>query len=123
MVGEGRPPDEAAGHRESGLRYGTETWRTFIWQTHTADTHRPLNAKPLQFTQKLAQHKQTIRERNFTIAEAHNLLDTLTRNNRETELKLSASRQQAFRLQQQAKEQERSCGRLKDEVSSAARAG
>lgn len=47
MVGERRPPDEAAGYRESDLRYGTEMWCTFIWpahtHTHTADTHRPLN--------------------------------------------------------------------------------
>lgn len=69
--------------------------------------------------QKLAQHRQTIRERNFTIEEAKHLLDTLSKNNRETELSLSKTRRQAFRLQQDVKEQEKNCGRLKDEVRAA----
>lgn len=68
------------------------------------------------FEQKLAQHRQTIRERNFTLAEAKHLLDTLSKNNRETELSLSKTRRQAFRLQQDVKEQEKKCSRLKDEV-------
>lgn len=69
--------------------------------------------------QKLAQHRQTIRERNFTIAEAKHLLDTLSKNNRETELSLSKARRRAFRLQQDVKEREKSCSRLKDEVRAA----
>lgn len=69
--------------------------------------------------QKLAQHRQTIRERNFTIAEAKHLLDTLSKNNRETELSLSKARRRAFRLQQDVKEREKNCSRLKDEVRAA----
>lgn len=68
------------------------------------------------FEQKLAQHRQSIRERNFTIEETQHLLDTLSKNNRETELSLSKTGRQAFRLQQDVKEQEKSCSRLKDEV-------
>lgn len=53
------------------------------------------------------------------MAEAKHLLDTLSKNNRETELSLSKARRRAFRLQQDAKEQEKSCSRLKDEVRAA----
>lgn len=68
------------------------------------------------FEQKLAQHRQTVRERSLTLAETKHLLDALSKNNRETELSLSDTRRRAFRLQQDVKEQEKSCGRLKDEV-------
>lgn len=46
------------------------------------------------------------------------MLDVLSKNNRETEMKLSTTRQHAFRLQQDVKEQESNCSRLKDEVRS-----
>ncbi|CAF97555.1 unnamed protein product [Tetraodon nigroviridis] len=95
-----------------------ETNQLTQWWENAVKQMKQQDAASQTCATKLAQHKQTIRERNFTIAETQHLFDTLTRNNRETETKLSATRQQAFRLQQEAKEREKSCGRLKDETES-----
>ncbi|TWW72836.1 coiled-coil domain-containing protein 39 [Takifugu flavidus] len=90
----------------------TQWWENIVTQMKQQDTDSQTCAA------KLAQHRQTIRERNFTLAEAKHLLDTLSKNNRETELSLSKTRRQAFRLQQDVKEQEKKCSRLKDETES-----
>lgn len=70
----------------------------------------------LPSTQQLAESNQTIRERTSATNDMKHLLESQKNNNKETNRKLTISRQQGLRLWRDMKEQENSCNTLKNEV-------
>lgn len=90
----------------------TRQWENTIKQMKQGD------AQIHECVRQLPQAKQNIRERHSTIAELKYLEDIQMRNNDETERVINLTKKEVAQLQQDLKEWDNKCGRLKDEVDS-----